>query len=216
MKKVLSKLKQSIFHGLKLYPIYRVLDKINKHYPLKDCIALEAFAYTGALQARAYRHFPDYHEAWEIAADCKTQLEKNLPGATVRITDSFEEIRRCDKKFNFINVDTMQGIFGNYCENFEFYPLMFRVMADECIVNLNVIPRASAKWRRKYPTVFNTEHLARRKAFYKTPDPEEISLEEMLRTYGGIAAEHHYSIVWHAYYQRTLTYYLVLHLKKNN
>ena len=117
MKKVLTKIKRSVFHGLKLYPIYKVIDVINSHYPLKGCRALEAFAFTGELQARAYRHFPHYLEAWEIAEDCRPQLEKNLPNATIKITNSFEEILRCEKKFNFINVDTHQGIFGNYCEN---------------------------------------------------------------------------------------------------
>jgi len=214
MKKVLRKIKRSVFHNLQLYPIYKVLEKINDHYSLKDCRALEAFAYQGNLQAIAYRHLPKYHEAWEIAEDCKPHLEKNLPNATIRITNSFEEVLRCKQKFNFINVDTHQGIFGNYCENFEFFPLLFNVAEDECIVNLNVIPNASSKWKRKYTDLFNEEHLARRKAFYKTNQPEEVSLTEMLKVYGDIAANFGYEIVWHEYLQRTLTYYLVLHLKK--
>ena len=98
---------------------------------------------------------------------------------------------------------------------FEFFPLLFNVTEDECIVNLNVIPKASDKWRKQYPTLFNKEHLKRRKAFYKTDHPEDVSLAEMLKTYGAIAAEHNYTIIWHYYQRRTLTYYLTLHLKKN-
>lgn len=215
MKKLLSSIKQEIFHRLKLYPVYKVINAINERFPLKGTNALEAFAYTGALQTRAYKKFPKYLEAWEIAADCRPSLEKNLPGATIKITNSFEEVLRCKTKFNFINVDTQQGIFGSYCENFEFYPLLFNVAQDELIVNLNVIPEASAKWRRKYPTVFGKEHLERRAAFYGTKHPEYVSLEQMLTTYRDIAAKNGYSILWHYYQQRTLTYYLVLHLKKN-
>ena len=159
IKKSLHKIKQAIFHKFHLYPIYKVVDSINAHYPLQNCRALEAFAYTGALQARAYRHLPQYHEAWEIAADCEPKLTKNLPNAVIKITNSFEEILRCKQKFNFINVDTHQGIFGNYCENFEFFPLLFNVTEDECIVNLNVIPKASDWWKQKYPSLFNEEHL---------------------------------------------------------
>ncbi len=214
MKKVLQKLKRSFFHGFRLYPIYKVLDTINAHYPLKDCKALEAFAYTGELQARAYQHLPAYHEAWEIDGMCEPSLKKNLPNSVVKITNTFEELLLCKQKFNFINADTHQGLYGDYCENFEFFPLVFNVTADECIINLNVIPNASPYWRNKYSTLFNQEHLKRRSVFYKTQTPEEVSLELMLKTYSEIAALNNYKIVWHFYMQRTLTYYLVLHLKK--
>lgn len=214
MKRFLSTVKQAIYHRLKLYPVYKVLDAINKRFPLKGCSALEAFAYTGAWQARAYRLWPAYHEAWEIDESCRAELKRNLPGANIKITNSFDEIKKCDKKFDFINVDTHQGIFGEYCENFEFFPLLFRVAKDEVMVNLNVMPFAAEKWRRRYGTLFSDEHLARRAAFYGTDHPENITLQEMLSTYGRIASEKGYEIAWHYYRQRTLTWYLALHLVK--
>lgn len=215
MKQFLSKIKQNIFHALKLYPLYKVLKVINGRFPLRGCFALEAFSYTGAWQARAYRDYPSYHEAWEIDKAYESSLKKNLPKANIKITNSFEEILTSDKKFNFINVDTHQGLFGAYCEHFEFFPLLFGVIKDECVVNLNVIPNASAKWRSRYSTLFNKEHLARRDAFYKTGNPENVTLDQMLKTYGEIAQQNNYTITWHYLQQRTLTYYLVLHLKKN-
>ena len=214
IRNLLSAAKQAVFHGLRLYPVYRVIDAIHRRFPLAGCSALEAFAYTGAWQARAYSLLPGYLEAWEIDPSCEAQLRRNLPDAVVRITDSFAEVRRCEKRFDFINVDTHQGIFGEYCENFEFYPLVFRIAKDEFVVNMNVIPFATAKWRRRYPALFNAEHLARRKAFYDSPDPANVSLSEMLAAYGRIAAENHYDIVWHYYRRRSLTWYLALHLKK--
>ena len=215
MKELLRPIKQWLYHRLKLYPIYRVIAAINRHFSLKNCVALEAFAYTGAWQAQAYAKYPSYLEAWEIDPDCELALKKNLPGATVRITNSFEEIKRCDKKFSFINVDTHQGQFGAYCENFEFYPLLFRVAANDCIVNLNVMPEASAWWRKKYPDLFTPQHLEKRKAFYGVSDPEHVSLDQMLATYGRIAAQNGFKIVWHYYKKRSLTYYLALHLSRS-
>lgn len=214
MKSLLRHIKQSVFHGLKLYPIYKVIKAINRELPLKNCNALEAFAFTGAWQTRAYKHYPAYLEAWEIDATCEAPLKKNLPGAVIRITDSFEEIRHCKKKFQFINVDTHQGLFGKYCENFEFFPLIFSVAADSCIVNLNVIPHASAYWLQKYPDLFSEVHLERRKLFYQVEDPSSVSLEQMLSRYGAIANENGFKITWHYYRKRTLTYYLALHLVK--
>jgi len=214
IRSLLHKTKQALYHTFRLYPVYRILARINARFPLKGCHALEAFAFTGALQARAYKQYPAYHEAWEISGDCREPLKKNLPGAVIKITNSFSEVLTCSHKFNFINVDTHQGLFGDYCENFEFFPLLFRVAQDECIVNLNVIPHAGEDWKKRYPDLFNAEHLARRKAFYGAPDPANVSFEQMLAAYSRIAGEHGYEITWHAVEQRTLTYYLALHLKK--
>lgn len=214
MKRILTKIKREIFHRLKLYPIYKVIRAVNAQFPLDECVALEAFAFTGELQTRAYKKYPKYLEAWEISEYWKEDLKRNLPGATIKITNTFEEIMRCEKKFNFINVDTHQGLFGDYCENFEIYPLLFNVMQDECIVNLNVIPQASARWKQKYPDLFNEKHLAKRKEFYTSDHPDNISITEMLLTYRKIASKNNYDIVWNYQLKRTLTYYLVLHFKK--
>lgn len=214
IRKLLSKIKQEVFHRLRLYPVYEVFAKINREFPLKGCSALEAFAYTGAWQTRAFKKYPAYLEAWEIDPACLPELKKNLPGATVKITDSFEEVQRCEKKFDLINVDTHQGLFGKYCENFEFYPLLFRVAGCKCMVNLNVIPSASEAWRKKYPDLFSAEHLRRRALFYRTSDPENVSLAQMLKVYGEIAELNGYRISWHNYRQRTLTWYLSLLLVK--
>jgi hypothetical protein len=211
---LLSSIKQSVYHALRLYPIYRVIDAIDRRMPLRNCSALEAFAFTGAWQARAYSRYPAYMEAWEIDPDCERELRRNLPSAVVRITDSFKEALRCETRFDFINVDTHQGIFGDYCENFEFFPLVFRLAKEECVVNLNVMPEAPPRWRKKYPALFNETHLARRKQFYQSPDPAHVTLGQMLAAYGRVAAEHGYEIVWHYYRQRSLTWYLALHLKK--
>jgi hypothetical protein len=214
VRRLLSKIKQNIFHTLRIYPVYRVIGAINERFPLSGKSILEAFAFTGAWQTRAFKKYPSYLEAWEIDGSCLPELKKNLPHATIRIVNSFEQVRICDRRFDFINVDTHQGIFGQYCENFEFFPLLFRVASDEFVVNLNVIPDASARWRKKYPDLFSAEHLRRRAEFYKTKSPESVSLDLMLKTYGEIAAGNGYEICWYYYLQRTLTWYLALHLKK--
>lgn len=214
MKEQLRNIKQRTWHSFKWYPIYGLLKKINEHYPLKDLDALEAFAYTGALQAVAYKDRTRYHEAWEIRKECEFPLKRNLPNAVVKITDSFSEVKVCTKKFNFINVDTHQGLFGNYCEHFDFLPLLFRVMQDECLVILNVIPKADADWISKYPALFNVEHLKRRKDFYGCADPKNVSFEGMMKTYSDLCSKNGYEILWHSFHKRNLMYYLALQLKK--
>ena len=206
--------KQNVYHRLKIYPIYNVIKRINHKFPLKGCIALEAFARTGSWQARAYQKYPKSLDAWEIDPWCKPFLEKNLPKAKIKITDSILEIKKCETKFNFINVDTHQGIYGPYCEHFEFYPLIFKCLMNEAVVILNTIPHADLKWRKLYGDLFNAEHNERRKNFYKTNNPENISFDEMINVYDGIARQNGYFVNWNFFQKRTLTYYCVLHLKK--
>jgi hypothetical protein len=214
MKKTLHQIKQAVFHSLQLYPIYGIINTINRHFPLKNYHTLEGFAFKGDLQARADKQYPAYHEALEINENCSPALQKNLPGATIRITSFFEEITRYRYKFNFIIADMHQGLFGSYRENFGIFPLLFNVNSDWCIVNLNVIPFVGVKWKKKYPDLINKEHLASTKAFYQTKKPENIDFRTMIVPYLKFVVQFKYKIVWPTILQKTLTHHLALHLKK--
>lgn len=215
MKIVLQKIKRKVFHSLRLYPIYSYFKKIEKYFTLKNLTALEVFAYTGELQAVAYSKKTSYHEAWEIREECFPKLKKNLPKANVKIVDSFKQILLTDKKFNFINVDNHQGLFGSYCEHFEIFPLLFNVTDNKCLITINYIPFLSDKWLKIYPELFNTEHLKKRKVFYNTLTPENLNFEESLNTYKKIIEQNNYSIINYVLHKRNLMYYLGFYIERN-
>ncbi|PBQ33862.1 hypothetical protein CNR22_19430 [Sphingobacteriaceae bacterium] len=75
MKKLLSTIKQEIFHTLKVYPACKLIQKINQHFPLKGTGALEAFASTRALQTGAYKHY--YFQQHTLIYYLVLHLKKN-------------------------------------------------------------------------------------------------------------------------------------------
>ncbi len=206
--------KQKLFHMMKIYPIYEVIDRINRQIPLSGCRALDVFAGTGGWQTLAFRKYPSYLEAWEIDPVCESALRRNLPNAEIKITDSIKEITNCKKIFGFVNVDNHQGEFGPYCEHFDIFPAIFDVLENEAVVLMNVMPSATQEWRAAYKNLFNESHLARRKAFYGCPNPANIGFDEMLEAYERRAAEKGFRIDWHFFQQRTLTYYLAVKFTK--
>lgn len=132
MKALLSSIKQSLFHSLGIYPIYAVIRKINKQMSLEACHALEAFAFPGPLQTRAFDRYPANIEAWEIDSNYESALSKKRP---------------------------------------------------EVVMNS-----------------------------YQVTDPREITLDQMLKRYREISEVNGFKIIWHYYHQRSLIFYLALHI----
>ncbi len=206
-------------HLFHLYPIYTVVDFLKSKNVLENTITLEAFTNSGEHQAPAYYKYAKYFEAWEISDFWEKQIHENLPNAVVKITDTFEEVYRCDKKFNFIIMDAHMGIFGDknqYCEHFEILPKIFRLCMDECTLMFNVMPFCEQKWKDKYDTVFREDHLNRRKLFYKCEDSNVVSYEFMTKFYTDMCKENGFEVEWNYYHQRHLLHYCVLRLKKIN
>jgi hypothetical protein len=195
--------------GLKLFlkrffrptPMQRVLAELQaRGVCLGQLDALETFAYEGIWHTRDYAGRVGSLEVWEINPACAPKLRANLPRATIKITDSFEEIQKTPRKFNLVVVDNPLGFYGpdeRYCEHFPLFPALFRVLRDEAVVILSVLPTASADFRARYPYVFSERYLAARRAFYQTSRPDCLPLEEMVAAYARHAAAHGFAVQWH-------------------
>jgi hypothetical protein len=102
----------------------------------------------------------------------------NLPGAMIRITDSFEEVRRTAERFGVIVVDNTITTFGHgYVEHLDLFPGIC-IAADECVLILNVCPSSLRSCRAipsgcpVAPRPAGTEH------------PEDIGNARVIRTPG--------------------------------
>jgi hypothetical protein len=148
-------------------------------------------------------------EAWEIdPARCK-RFAHRIPSAKVRVPDSIKEMKICDKQFSLVSSDNHQSNFGRekeYCEHFD----IFRLVMDPTVLILNVIPKAGpvAKWLSA--DLFNDRQLARRREFYGTETPENISIEEMMETYARLARESKFCVDWWFARRRTLYLHLLV------
>lgn len=175
---------------LRITPIYLVQKGLlRKGVSLSELRALEVFGGTGLMHTADYLPRVRSLEAWELSPSKKPDLEKNLPTATVRIVDSYRQLRETDQRFGLIVADSWTQMFADHCEHFELFPEIFRPMEDFAVLVLNVMP----EWR---PASYRPEHLQRRRAFYRRDDVTRIPPEALVERYRDLARENGFDIVW--------------------
>lgn len=143
---------------------------------MRDFKALDYFAREGDWQTAVYANEVGSLEAWEINPDFLPGLKRNLPGATLRIVDSFDYGLNTNDRFDFLVIDNPQAIYGpddRYCEHFEALPVALRLLRPDAyvIINVNWSPfnfKAYPEWSR------------RRSEFYGIDDTASLSLEKFL------------------------------------
>jgi hypothetical protein len=216
MIELVKSLRRKLLHKQRRYPIYKVVDWLLKKNYLQNKELLEAFANTGEHQAPAYYSYTSYFEAWEIEEKFKDSIQKNLPKAVVKITNSIEEIKRVNRKFDIIVLDAHMGVFGEkYCEHFDILPNVFNAAKDDVLIILNVMPYAEEHWRKKYTTVFDEKHLSRRRDFYGNAfDVNNCTYDEMIAFYKDFFKKHNYQIDDYFFHQRHLLHYLAIKATK--
>lgn len=183
---------------LKLTPTHAVMRSIRKHgVNLKSLHALELFGGRGDQTTRDYAPYLGQLEIWEIDPSCETALRKAFPNATIRITDSYKEIRKTSQKFDLVIADAWPRVFGDHCEHFELFPDIFRILSPNPILILNVLPEIQK---------LTPEHAQKRCAFYQVKDPTKIPLEVMVERYKSLAIENGFQIQWWFYKDRYFLY----------
>jgi len=143
---------------------------------MRKLSALDFFAREGDWQTAVYAREVGSIEAWEISPEFLPGLQRNLPGATVRIVDSYAHGEQTTERFDFVVLDNPQATFGpedRYCEHFEAILVALRLLKPGAflIFNLNWAPfnfAAHAEWQR------------RRAEFYGLEDTASLSLEGFL------------------------------------
>lgn len=197
---------------LQITPTQQIFKDIEKKgVVLKGMKALEVFGGTGEVHTRDYASKVGSLEVWEIDLERENLLRKNLPQAKIKITDSFEEIKRTPNKYDIVVIDNYASFCGNYCEHFDLFPAVFRILEDSAIIILNVTPNVYESAKERYQ-----DHLKRRKSFYKTERPENISFDEMIQIYDRLIQENGYHLRWNLFKRIHLfLYQMVLCISKD-
>ena len=137
---------------------------------------LDFFAREGDWQTVVYASRIGALEAWEINLEFLPALRKNLPGATIRIVNSYDYGRTCPNRYDFVVLDNPQAIFGanaEYCEHFEALSIALNLLRPNgyLIFNMNWAPfnfDAHPEWKK------------RRNAFYGVADTANLSIDQFL------------------------------------
>jgi hypothetical protein len=187
---------------LKITPIYRVLREIKRRrLDLSRMDALELFGGRGDMITQDYAPYVRSLEIWEIDPACESALREHFPLAEVKITDTYEEIKRCARKFDLVVADAWPRPFDGRCEHFDLFPDIFRLLSPFAVLILNVLPEI---WGEK----LSSEHARRRRKFYQIADPTRVSLQQMVRRYEALAREQGFIIRWWFYKDRYFLYQL--------
>lgn len=208
-------IKYKVYSLMKSRPMESVLTRLEKNQiNIHELHALEVFGKTGEWHTVDYGYKVNSLEVWEIDSSCKSSLKRNFPFATIKIVNSYNEIERCGKKFSLIVVDNPMSTYGDYCEHFSLFPKLFNLCDENAIVIANVIPKINENIKLEYPYLFNDKQLEKRREFYETNSPHELSLEEMDSVYKKLALKEHFKTEWSFFEKRSFVYYYVFKLKK--
>jgi hypothetical protein len=177
-----------------LLPIQKILRELrSRDMEPGGLRALEVFGYTGERVTRFYADAVASVDVWEIDRSLEPALRRNVPAATVKITDSFQEIERTRQRWDLVFIDNPMWP----QEHFGILPKVFRVLSPRAALVTNVLPEVNPVTARRYPHILGAEHLHRRRAFYGTATPERVPVPAMLEVYGQLAREHGFAMSWH-------------------
>ncbi len=205
--------------GRKYKPMLRLLGELKRRgVDLRGLRALEIFGRDGLDHTTTYAREVKSLEVWEINEKWHSALVKNLPDASIRIVDSYEELGRSKSTFDLIVVDNAIGNLGAHCDHFDLFPdLIFKVTSDESLLVLIVIPHITSKTLRHFPDLLDTKYLAARKSFYAADDPMNIPVDEIIGVYRSFIEKNNYRLVWSHHQNRSGAgvEYLALKIERN-
>jgi hypothetical protein len=196
----------------------RVMTELKRRQvPLHSLNALEVFGGAGNFHTMDYDCRVSSLEVWEVEVKYEHLLRRNLPFAEIKITDSYKELTHTLRKYDLVVVDNPMSTWDGYCEHFELFPAIFRVLEHPAILVLDVIPEVTSRALKKFPYLFNDAQLARRKSFYKTSHPEKLSFDELATAYENLIMENGFNLEWYFFQRRdrrSFVYYLVLKIHR--
>ncbi|MCY6353981.1 nucleoside-diphosphate sugar epimerase/dehydratase [Clostridium sp. ZS2-4] len=209
-------------YGIKNYDIFIRTPMVNiqkkieeKGVKFNKLKVLEVFGGNGKGHTLEYYNKVNNLEVWEINPEYEKDLKENLPKADIKITDTFEEVKITEKKYDMVVIDNSPGMFGNHCEHLDLIKFVPRIINDEAIIILNIVPERTEKTDNyKYAECFNEKHNNFRKLFYETLNPEKIDINYMVKIYEKFFLSKNFKLEWYLYEKRSFVYYLVLKLKK--
>lgn len=198
-------------------PIECVLNKLKQNnINFNNIRALEVFGGDGKATEAYYKDMVKELDVWEIDSKLQEKLMSNLPNANIKIVDSFQEIKNTGKIYNMIVMDNPMQNYSEHSENFDMFLEIFRVLEDESIVILNIIPNIE-EVSDEYNFLKSSDHILSRKLFYRTLTPFNIPIKEIVQAYKEIIYKNNYEIEWYFTEERSenFIYYLVLKINKN-
>ena len=212
---ILNQLKSFVRYAsrtARITPIFQIFQQLQRDgFASKTMHALELFGCDGEHHTRDIAAAVGQLTIWEYASHYEPILKRRFPQATVKITDSYQELANTAQKFDVVIADNHIGQVGGHYEHFDIFPAVFDVLADRAVIITNVVPLVDSA---------DSDWLARRRAFYSAEDGASITFAEMSRTYGQLASSYgwrperiYYKRRWRFNITDSPFYYCVIQLR---
>lgn len=184
----------------------RVMKRVAPLLDLPRSDALELFARAGDFHTLDYARKVKTVELWEIDPQYEPLLRSRFPRSRVRIVDTYEQIAKCQDKFDLVVSDNPTSFHGPHCDHFDLFPHIFNVLKDRACVVLTVLTEVPADVQARYPHICDEKHLAARKAFYGVEDAKRITPDQMIATYKRLFAANGFTVETAFFEPRPRTY----------
>jgi hypothetical protein len=215
----ITRLKGYTLVGHKYKPMLRLLDELGgRGIDIASLDALEVFGNEGLDHTTTYADRVRNLEVWEIEENLRSCLSENLPNASIRITDSYEEVTQTAKRFDLVVIDNPIGPYGIHCDHFGLFPdKVFRIARERCILVLDVIPTIDRVTLTYFPELKEEGYLDRRKQFYGADDVMHIPINRMASVYRDFAEQNGFRLAWWFHIKRSDAgvHYLVLGIERS-
>jgi hypothetical protein len=120
INRVATTLWRSLGRLLGLLPIRRVMKELTRRgVDLRSRRGLDLYGGSGERTTRHYARLLASLDVWEINPSCEAALRRNLPGARIKICDSYGEIRRADGSYGFVVLDSPTSNHDGQTEHFD-------------------------------------------------------------------------------------------------
>lgn len=199
-------------------PIECLLKRIkDKEENIEDMHCLSVFGGKGCINEKFLQEYVGKLETWEICKEFEEELRNNVPKADVKIVDSFEQLNKTLQKYDMVFMDNPMSIYEDHCENFDMFMEHFKVLKEESIIVMDIITRLD-NIPKEFNYIRNDMHLLCRKLFFRTTNPENISIDIIKKTYQSIIEREGFKVQWDLVEERTddFIYYLAFKVKKIN
>lgn len=164
-------------------------------YDLSQMQSADFFARTGDFFTKDFSDEVKSIDCYEIESKYSTELHKNIPNAKIFIKDSIKFINNSKANYDLISLDSPQGIYGPYCEHFDFIHNIGNMFDKKCIVMfvVNLTPYDpkdvdNSNKRDDYGMSDNQEWYEIRMDYYET-DSKDISKEYAISFYTDLFQE---------------------------
>ena len=173
-----------------------ILNRIKKIADISKFDVLDCFGGKGIHQTGYLHDKFNSLTIWEINPRCEDALRDNLPNASIKICDAFEEILTVEEKFDLVIMDHSISMSDYHVESHDLFPYVFRILKDYAFILPQIMYPGKYYKRQNIFSAVPYKIVEARKRFFKAydTDGDMIPLDQACGRYCELAGENGFKV----------------------